>query len=206
MARKTKEEASRTRQQIIDAARQVFLERGVSRTTLEKIAQAAGVTRGAVYWHFANKAELFFAMKEQVSLPLIDRTDSFLLADDIADPLDGIERSLLEFFSILDQCPDVRQTFDIMILRCEYVDEFAPVLEEINKPHIDFAGKLEEAYRRAASKGTLRPGLVPADMALDTWVFTLGLVRQWLSSAPCECLRQKVPAIIAAHVALRRAS
>lgn len=205
MARKTKEEASRTRQQIIDAARQVFLERGVSRTTLEQVAKAAGVTRGAVYWHFANKAELFFAMKEQVSLPLIDRTDSFLLAENLADPLDGIEQSLREFFRTLDESAEVRQTFDIMILRCEYVDEFAPVLEEVNKTHIDFVGKLEEAYRRALAKGTLRPGLVPADMALDTWAFILGLTRQWLSGYPCEILRQMVPGIIATHVALRRA-
>jgi TetR/AcrR family acrAB operon transcriptional repressor len=54
MARKTKEEAQETRNAILDAAELVFQEHGVSHTSLAEIAAAAGVTRGAVYWHFAN--------------------------------------------------------------------------------------------------------------------------------------------------------
>ena len=46
MARKTKEDAELTRQRLIEAARQVFLEHGVSRTTMAHIAAQAGVTRG----------------------------------------------------------------------------------------------------------------------------------------------------------------
>jgi len=69
MARKTKKDAELTRQRIIHAAREVFLVRGVSRTTMEHIAAQAGVTRGAVYWHFDNKIDLFHAMREQVFLP-----------------------------------------------------------------------------------------------------------------------------------------
>jgi TetR/AcrR family acrAB operon transcriptional repressor len=69
MVRKTKEEADLTRSLIIEAARRVFLECGVGGTTFERIAAAAGVTRGAVYWHFRNKTELFFAMREQAILP-----------------------------------------------------------------------------------------------------------------------------------------
>lgn len=53
---------------------------------------------------------------------------------DIPDPLDAIERSLLEFIGIIETDPLVRQTFEIMSLRCEYVDEFAGVLQELNKP------------------------------------------------------------------------
>ena len=56
MVRKTKEEAEQTRKELIQAARRVFHQCGVSRSTLEKIAKAAGVTRGAVYWHFKDKA------------------------------------------------------------------------------------------------------------------------------------------------------
>ena len=51
--------AELTRQRLIEAARQVFLEHGVSRTTMAHIAAQAGVTRGAVYWHFNNKLDLF---------------------------------------------------------------------------------------------------------------------------------------------------
>ena len=204
MARKTKEEAERTRQQIIHAARQVFHECGVSRTSLEKIAKAAGVTRGAVYWHFANKADLFFAMREQASAPLLTQVDGLLLAEGLADPLAGIEGALNELFHTLEECPEVRQIFEIMASRCEYVDEFAAVQAEVNKPALDFLGKVEIAYRRARERGVLRPGLEPQTVALDTWAFACGLFHYLLAGCPDAAWRRRIPEMIAAHVALRR--
>src|SRR5262245_1499326 len=70
MARRTKEDAAATREQLLDAAERVFRENGVTRTTLAEIAQAAGVTRGAVYWHFRDKADLFEAMCARATSPL----------------------------------------------------------------------------------------------------------------------------------------
>ena len=69
MARKKKEEAQKTRQQLIEAAIRLFATRGVASTTLTDIADAAQLTRGAVYWHFSSKAEIFNAIWEQ-QLPL----------------------------------------------------------------------------------------------------------------------------------------
>ena len=70
MVRRTKEEALETRDRILDTAEQVFSERGVARTSLADIADAAGVTRGAIYWHFKNKGDLFSAMLDRVALPM----------------------------------------------------------------------------------------------------------------------------------------
>ena len=204
MARKTKEEAERTRQQIIQAARQVFHACGVSRTSLENIAKAAGVTRGAVYWHFANKADLFFALREQASVPLLTRLDGLLLAEGLTDPLEGIEQALNEFFRTLEERPDVRQIFEIMASRCEYVDEFTSVQAEVNKPAMDFLIKVEVAYRRARERGVLRPGLEPQTVALDTWAFACGLFHHLLAGCPDEAWRRQIPEMIAAHIALRR--
>lgn len=204
MVRKTKEEAERTRQQIIEAARRMFHQRGVSRTSLEKIAAAAGVTRGAVYWHFADKAALFFAMRD-ASMSAVDQADAFLLSESIADPLDSIEQSILSFFDTLANCTEIRETFEIMSFRCEYVDEFAQVLHEVNKPCQDFLAKLKLAYQRARDLGTLRRGLEPDAVALDSLSFVGGLFNNWLASQPGDELRENVPAMIRAHIALRRA-
>ena len=136
MVRKTKADAEQTRQLLIAAAREMFHRCGVSRTSLEKIAAQAGVTRGAVYWHFANKAELFFAVREE-NQQMLENAVALLNDPMIDDPLDAIERSLQEFFAILASNVLVQQTFEIMSLRCEYVDEFATVLAEINKPCFD---------------------------------------------------------------------
>jgi AcrR family transcriptional regulator len=70
MVRRTKDDAQATRSQLLDAAERVFAEKGVSRTSLNDIAAAAGTTRGAIYWHFKNKADVFNAMMDRVILPM----------------------------------------------------------------------------------------------------------------------------------------
>ncbi|WP_141397381.1 TetR family transcriptional regulator, partial [Polaromonas sp. AER18D-145] len=70
MVRRTKEDALATRHKLLDAAEHLFQAQGVSRTSLQDIARRAGATRGAVYWHFKDKADLFNAMMERVTLPL----------------------------------------------------------------------------------------------------------------------------------------
>ncbi|MFC7206641.1 TetR family transcriptional regulator [Comamonas endophytica] len=70
MARRTKEDAVATRNALLDAAEQVFLAQGVSQSSLAAIAQQAGATRGAVYWHFKDKLDLFTAMIDRVTMPL----------------------------------------------------------------------------------------------------------------------------------------
>ena len=132
--RRTKRESQRTRRRILAAARKVFASQGVTRTTLEEIADAASVTRGAIYWHFADKNELFFAMREQVAVPMIDQIDLALRRSDGSDPLAGVERFLLGILEALESNATARQTFQIMGFKCEYVGEcleprgFAPRL------------------------------------------------------------------------------
>jgi TetR/AcrR family acrAB operon transcriptional repressor len=204
MARRTKAEAEQTRQRIINAARKVFYQSGVGRSTLEEIAKAAGVTRGAVYWHFENKTDLFFAMRAQVTLPLIDRVDSMLQSGWEEDPLRGIEAALNEFLTILETDEATREVFRIIKLRCEYVDEFAGVLAEINNSQSGFAEQLALAYQHARDKGVLREGLDPRAMAQDTTVFMAGLLQRWLSDSAAGPIASNARRMIEAHVALRR--
>ena len=65
MVRRTKDAALETRAHILDTAEEVFQKKGVSSTSLDDIARAAGVTRGAIYWHFKNKADLFDALMQR---------------------------------------------------------------------------------------------------------------------------------------------
>lgn len=205
MVRKTKEEAGRTRQQVIEAARVVFHRNGVSRSTLEQIAREAGVTRGAVYWHFKDKAELFAAMRADIFEPIRDRCDSILFSEEYENPLDAVEASLIEFFSVLRDCPELRQVFEIMVLRCEYVGEFAQVRVEANKPGLEFLEKINNVYAKAADRGTLRAGLDPETVALDTWAFVNGLLHVILGCQDFEMeFEGRVTAMISAHMALRR--
>lgn len=204
MVRKTREGAEFTRTQIIDAARRVFFERGVSRSTLEEIARAAGVTRGAVYWHFKNKRDLFFAMREQAEVPFLRGSVEEILDDkSIDNPLDAIEQALHEILRLVRTDAMLRMTLEIMILRCEYVDEFAPVLRILVKSHERLLKKLESAYRRAVRRGHMRRSLKPQLLALETLVFVSGLIQRWLSVPDCRA-NSAWPNLICAHVAAKR--
>jgi TetR/AcrR family acrAB operon transcriptional repressor len=204
MARKTKEDAEKTRQDLIEAARTVFHQHGVSRSTLEKIAQTAGVTRGAVYWHFKDKPALFFAMREDVFAPMIARTDAVLFSEHYDNPLDAIEASLKMFFCVLEESKVVRQVFEILTARCEYVDEFASVQAEAARPAREFLSKIERVYQLAADSGLLRTGLHPIACAQDTWAFTSGVLHLFLAQQMDNGLAQQIPQMISTHMGLRR--
>jgi len=75
MARRTKEEAAETRQQILDTALDVFSRKGYSRTTFVDIAAPIGLTKGAVYWHFKSKTDLLVALIEECLIRKIGRVD-----------------------------------------------------------------------------------------------------------------------------------
>jgi TetR/AcrR family transcriptional regulator, acrAB operon repressor len=208
MVRKTKEDAEITRQRIIHAAREMFLLKGVSRTSLEQIASHAGVTRGAVYWHFKNKAELFYAMREQVFLPLIDRMDDTLLSDQEltadSDPLSRIEKSLLDTIKELDHDLATRQTYEVMMSKCEYVDEFADVLQDILNNCSGIVEKYESAYEKAQKLHMVQSTLSAKELAMDTHLFFSGLLHMWVKDADGSLFRNRAQTLIQTHIKLRR--
>ena len=64
--RRTQEDAEKTKQMILDAGFRMFAEQGYYHTSIEDIAKAANVTRGAVYWHFKNKEDFILAMADSI--------------------------------------------------------------------------------------------------------------------------------------------
>ena len=204
MVRKTKEDAQLTRQRIIDAARQVFLTRGVSKSTLEHIAAQAEVTRGAVYWHFENKAEIFYAIRDQVFLPLIDRMDDTLAVESTVDALTQIENSLCDTVHQLNENTEMRQIYEIMMIKCEYVDEFATVLQQILNNCANISDKFELAYARAKAQDCLASSHSPRALALDTHLFFSGLLHMWVKDADGSRFRFQAIELIKSHINLRR--
>jgi TetR/AcrR family acrAB operon transcriptional repressor len=182
----------------------MFARQGVTRTSLEHIALAAGVTRGAIYWHFCNKTELFYAMREQVSLPCLDHIDLALLQADPADPLAGVERLLRGLINRVETDVATRQTFQIMTFKCEYVGELQRELKLQATRNRELISKLTEAYRRAARAKQLRAGLRPELAALDTFSFLVGLLRLWLMDEGGMLVRNTAVKLIGAHIAGHR--
>lgn len=204
MVRKTKEDAELTRKRIIDSARAVFLARGVSRSTLEHIATHAEVTRGAVYWHFKNKTEIFHAIRDQVLLPLFDRMDDILTLVGDEDPLTKIENSLCLTIDDLNENIEMRQTYEIMMIKCEYVDEFSTVLQQILNNCSSITHKMQIAYEHAQSQNLLAVKLSPLALALDTHLFFSGLLHMWVKDTDGTRFRFQAKELIKSHINLRR--
>jgi AcrR family transcriptional regulator len=97
------ERAAETREALIAAARPLFAAHGFADAALETIVRAAGVTRGALYHHFADKTELFAAVFERVEGEVATRMGEAIAADDEADPVE-VMRQGAGFW--LDACSD----------------------------------------------------------------------------------------------------
>jgi len=201
--RRSKEDSLKTRRNIVLAARRVFARRGVSQTSIEHVAKAAGVTRGAVYGHFKGKDALFQCMREQVRLPLVDVMNEELLHRP-ADPLGGVERYLLAVLEAMATDVGTRDTFHILNFKCEYVGTLADDMERQSLRMAELADKLETAYRAANRRGMLRKGLSPRLAALNTSAFLLGLIRMWLMDGSGTLVRNDAEDLVQAHVARLR--
>jgi TetR/AcrR family acrAB operon transcriptional repressor len=203
--RRTKEEAEQTRRRIMQAALRTFHRRGIARTTLEQIARAARVTRGAIYWHFSGKEALLRAIRDDVSLPLVDQSDFTLLEAAAAEPLERIDRFLRDLLNAVVEDEHTRLVFAVMSFRCEYVGELAAELEEYVRKNRRLCNALTRVYRQAQRQGAGLNGLSPRLAALDTLVFLAGLLRLWLLDEQGRLgMRKAARPLIAAHVAGRR--
>jgi TetR/AcrR family acrAB operon transcriptional repressor len=176
MARRTKEEAAATRDRILDAAEQLFAEHGVSRTTLQHIATAAGVTRGAIYWHFDDKVALFNAMIERVVMPL----EVALSEMDTADPLRDLREYMLAGLRTTVQDPRARRVFEIASLKMEFVGELDAARVRRHQSLEGWMKRSEERIRLAQQQGAVRAAVVPRAAALAMWSLVDGLIRNWL--------------------------
>jgi TetR/AcrR family transcriptional regulator, acrAB operon repressor len=154
MVRRTKEEALATRNRILDAAEQVFFDKGVSRTTLADIASQAGVTRGAIYWHFANKGDLFTAMFDRSLLPLDELVVATLDSKE-PDPLGRMRDIFIWCMNNIAFDEQRRRVFDILFLKCEFVEEMGPVRERHQTNMREGRERIERGLRNAIERGQL---------------------------------------------------
>ena len=179
MVRRTKEEAQATRKLILDTAEVVFHERGVSRSSLNDIAQTAGLTRGAIYWHFKDKADLFNAMMERVTLPL---EETAYKSDDesLADPLAYMRDNFLQALRLTVESPQIRRVFEIATHRIEYVEETRAVRDRHLAIRDKCLAHAERGIGLAIRRGLL-PRRIPAKAAaVGLHALIDGLIQNWM--------------------------
>ncbi|CAM8648261.1 AcrR Transcriptional regulator [Comamonadaceae bacterium] len=179
MARKTKEDALVTRELILDAAERVFHQRGVSRTSLQEIAKDAGLTRGAIYWHFDNKGELFHAMMERVTLPMMARMTE-ITPDDEARPLDKIRRNTATALRQVATEPQVRRVFEIAMQKVEYVDEMQEMQQRKISGRNECMDDMQRLLQIAQQLGHIKADAHLRNATIGLFALVGGIKYNWL--------------------------
>ena len=174
--RRTKEDAEKTRIALLASAERLFLDKGVAHTSLDQIARDAGVTRGAVYWHFQNKAHLFHEMLNQVRLPPEQMTER-LCSCTQQQPLQTLYDLCLEGISALGRDEQKRRVMTILLHRCEFTDE----LREAEERHHAFINLFIELCEKLLENaaGRLHPGVTPRLAARTLHAVIVGLFSDW---------------------------
>ena len=195
MARKTKEDAAITREQLLDAAEQVFRQRGVARSSLAEVAAAAGVTRGAVYWHFRDKSDLCAAMCERARLPLETMlSDAGAAVHD--DPLGTLRNLMLAVLTHLAQDPRSQAVFEVMLHESEHTVEMAPITARKQRERRRCLVQVQRILQQAVARGQLAANTDTrvATQALHAYVG--GIMNDWVLDRPAYDLASCAPALI----------
>ena len=178
MVRRTKQEAQATRSHILDTAELVFEQRGVSGTSLHEIAKAAGVTRGAIYWHFEDKADLFNAMMERATMPLeeggVCGFDSHELT--LAQMRNG-------FVAVIRQVvadPQMKRVFGIATHKVEYIGEMDAVRERHLNIRNGCLADVERTLKQAIKRGELSRRVPARAAAVGLHALLDGLLQNWM--------------------------
>ena len=195
MVRKSKEDAELTCSALLDAAEQVFHEKGVARSTLNDIASAAGLTRGAVYWHFTNKADLLQAMLTRAMLPVEAMLNELGDTGD-ADPLGALRTMCVQALTGLALIPQRQRVFSILFHKCENVGEVVQVLENKKYKSEECMQQIKIVLQRAVSVGQLPAN---TDVALAHQIinnFMGGTMREWLFDTTAYPLADAATAMV----------
>ncbi len=179
MARKTKQEAQETRQHILDVALRLFSQQGVSSTSLGEIAKAAGVTRGAIYWHFKDKSDLFSEIWE-LSESNIGELELEYQAKFPGDPLSVLREILIHVLESTVTEERRRLLMEIIFYKCEFVGEMAVVQQAQRNLCLESYDRIEQTLKHCIEAKMLPADLMTRRAAIIMRGYISGLMENWL--------------------------
>ena len=179
--RKTKEQAQQTKDSILMAALDCFSSKGFFNTSLDDIAKTAEVTRGAVYWHFKNKAEIFDSLHDLLHEPFIHMIAKDLETDSDS-PLKQLQQLVINLLMELES-----NDTKVRILRLFYQCDYSGDLLQFKQKHQDNKLKslklLSAYFERAQKKNLLNESAKPLVLTLTLHCFLKGILYEFLTGS-----------------------
>jgi len=176
--RRTKEEATATRQAVLGAALEVFGDRGYTAATLGEVAERAHVTRGAVYHHFADKADLFVSTVSEHWSALDETLWDALDGDDA--PLERVRTFIVSYLVTAERDDRMRRLLEVLTVRAEALPELQSGMQDKRDTLATWADRLAEVIEEAERHGELRDGIAPRQAAALALALMTGVTTTWL--------------------------
>jgi len=186
--KRTKEEAAVTRAAVLKAALSVFSAKGYAAATLDDVAKAAKVTRGAIYWHFKSKADLYNTLIEELSARGASVVQQ--AASEGGTFLEVLRRIFVRLCAVIEDDKEARAVMELGLFKTGLAPELqAGRKKQLEAGHAQIAG-IADAMRQGIAQGVLRKDLDPFDMARAFIAFENGAIQMWLTSPKSFSLKE----------------
>lgn len=192
--RRTKEEAQVTRENLLSAALEVFSQFGYSAARLEDIAEAAGVTRGAIYHHFGSKEELYIALVTERSAEVNRLAEAILTQG--GSPIEIIRRLLLDLMQYAAENEEYRALLELATSKVELTEGLESLQQDTIAGRRQLAAYLQDLLSQGIQAGEVRANLEvgPAAWALVGFMNGVGLM--WIQDPTAFSLGKQREALV----------
>lgn len=177
--KKTKQKAIETKNIIFDSALKVFEKKGYSSTTLEDIAKEAGISRGAIYWNFKNKQDLYVCLLKEYfndnfyeNLKYNDQSNK--------DPVAAIREYMYSYFKILINNEETRKYMEILRYKTEVKTDIGEVLKVEQEIDLKIKEELSKLIRLGIEAGKIRNDISENVISMSALSYLNGIEDSWL--------------------------
>jgi len=178
--RRTKEEALLTREQVLRAALCVFSSQGYAASTLEGIAQEAGVTRGAVYGHFGGKAELYHTLVQEYFARAGERLMAVFSEGGTAR--DVLHRFIVRSLALVEDDEAYQQIIELTLFKADPGTEQEGDVQKKQQGTQALLHHLEQVLQAGVETGEVRTGQDLQNVARSFVALVDGAILLWFQS------------------------
>jgi TetR/AcrR family acrAB operon transcriptional repressor len=192
--RRKKEDALLTRESILDAALRVFSRKGYALSTLEDIAKEAKVTRGAIYWHFENKVEIYAALVGERS------SKAFALFSEILNtkisPVQKLRQILIQSLIYIEDNKDYRAILELTTFKTEVTEEMIPFVQQKVKNNRMLVTSFAKIVEEGRITGEIRRDVNANAAAITIMGFLNGTLLSWLTDETAFSPKKQAETIV----------
>ena len=197
--RRTKEEAAVTRATLLKTALTVFSAKGYAAATLDDVAKAAKVTRGAIYWHFKSKADLYNTLVQEFSARGAAVVQQAIVEGGTL--IEILQRIFVRQCALIEEDKEARAVMELALFKTGLSSELQPGRKkQLEAGHALVEG-IATAMQQGIAQGVLREDINPVDMARAFLAFENGAIQMWLASPRSFSLKESAPSFASILIA-----